>query len=242
MYHPFTIASSLNTAWGIFKRNFVTIIVYSVVTTFIVGILTIIFGVFFTSQNFYADMFVSLLIIVFQSYTTLGLYKLIFTLIDSEFYEFHISQIFPRFTMLVSYIVVWLIFAFLVVNYNYLIKALAPFGILQEVAEFMGVVVVLYLMLRSMFFLSFIADEDSGPLESLKQSFVLTKGNFVNVLLILGIVLLLIAVPAILSQYFILAPVFIIFSYPFVNIFLAVAYRKLIYSHKDVDDLDSETV
>ena len=58
----------------------------------------------------------------------------------------------------------------------------------------------------------------------------------------LGIIILLIAVPAVLSKYILWAPLFIIFSYPFVNIFLMEAYRKLVYSHQDVDDLDTETV
>jgi hypothetical protein len=33
-----------------------------------------------------------------------------------------------------------------------------------------------------------------------------------------------------------------IFVIPFVNILLVVAYRKLVYSHKDVDDDITETV
>ncbi|NNU33951.1 hypothetical protein HK413_06925 [Mucilaginibacter sp. S1162] len=33
----------------------------------------------------------------------------------------------------------------------------------------------------------------------------------------------------------------IIFTYPFVNILLAVTYRKLVYSHQDVDDDIAET-
>jgi len=57
----------------------------------------------------------------------------------------------------------------------------------------------------------------------------------------LGIILLLIALPATLSQKFPIIYVTIIFTYPFVNIILAVTYRKLVYSHQDVDDDIAET-
>jgi hypothetical protein len=242
MYHPFSIAETLATAWSIFKKHFVTIIVYSVVTFFILLILGFILGLLFMSNNYYVDKFVSLVILFFQAYTTLGLYKLIFTLIDSDYYEFHISQIFPRFTMLISYIVVVFIIATIFVTYKFALDHIMLLPLMQDVSIIAGVLAFLYVVLRIMFFNSFIVDEDSGPIESLKQSFELTRGNFLNILAILGISILLIAVPAILAKYFILAPFFIIFSYPFVNIFLAVTYRKLIYSHKDVDELDSETV
>jgi hypothetical protein len=242
MYHPFSIAETFKAAWNIFKRNFVTIIVYSVVTFIVMAILLLILGIFITTDNWYVGMLVSLITLFFQSYTTLGLYKLIFTLIDSDIYEFEIKQIFPRFTMLISFVIVWLLFATILVSYKFILDHVFPNGIVMDIAIIVGALGLLYISLRGMFAPSFIVDDDSGPLESIKQSFALTKGYFLQVLSTLGIMLIFIAVPAILAKYFIIAPLFIIFSYPLVNIFLMVAYRKLVYSHKDVDDLDSETV
>jgi hypothetical protein len=62
-----------------------------------------------------------------------------------------------------------------------------------------------------------------------------------KVLVILAIILLLIGLPAKVSQYYPLVSVAIIFTYPFVNIILAVTYRKLIYSHQDVEEIPVET-
>lgn len=242
MYHPFSIAETMSSAWSILRKNFIPIIVYSVATSFIFGILSLLLGIFFGQENFYIEMLVGLITIFFQSFTTLGLYKLIFTLIDSEFYEFEFSQILPRFTMLINYVAVWFLFATLLVTYKYFVDALDGLVIIQNILIIIGVVALLYALLRCIFFLAFIVDDDSGPIESLKQSIQLTKGYFLKVLGILGIIVLFIGVPAILARFFILAPIFIVFSYPFVNIFLMVAYRKLVYSHKDVDDLDTETV
>ena len=81
-----------------------------------------------------------------------------------------------------------------------------------------------------------------GPIESLIQSFKLTKGYFIKVLMILGIVVLLIAMPGVIAEYFPITSLVIIVTYPFVNIILVVTYRKLIYSHQDVEDDVSETI
>jgi membrane protein implicated in regulation of membrane protease activity len=74
------------------------------------------------------------------------------------------------------------------------------------------------------------------------QSFKLTKGYFIKVVLILLIILILIAIPAYISGFFPLASLLIIVTYPFVSIILAVTYRKLVYSHQDVDDDVSESI
>jgi hypothetical protein len=94
-----------------------------------------------------------------------------------------------------------------------------------------------------MFFITYIVDDKSGGFESLKQSYHLTKGYFFKVLLMLCIILFFIALPAGLSQYPNLGFLWIavLFTYPFVNIILAVTYRKLVYSHQDVDDDIAET-
>ena len=242
MYHPFSIAETLKTAWNIFRRNFITIIVYSVVVFFVIFILGLVLAAIFNSTGYYTDLLVSFIIIVFQAYTTLGLYKLIFTLIDSEFYEFEFSQILPRFTNLVSYLVVEFLFAAIFVAYKLFLDKVVTNEVLNDIFIFLGVIVMLYLVLRVMFFNTFIVDDNSGPFESIKQSVQLTKGYFLKVLSILGVIIVLIAIPAQISQFFPLASLFIIFSYPFVNIILMVTYRKLVYSHQDVDDDVTETI
>ena len=92
-----------------------------------------------------------------------------------------------------------------------------------------------------MFFNTFIVDDHSGPIESLRQSFRLTKGYLLKILLILFIILFLIGLPAQIALYYRLASITLAFTYPFVNIILAVTYRKLVYSHQDVDDNLNET-
>jgi hypothetical protein len=241
MYHPFSVSDTLKTSWYIFKRNFVTIIVFSVISFVLLFLLGLMVELVIAPEAFAGTMMVSFILILTQAYTTLGLYKLIFTLIDSEYYEFEFKQVLPGFKMMISYLAVAFILAFIITNFAILVEYLDNYPLLNDVVKSVGVILALYLFLRIMFFNVFIVDDHSGPIESLKQSFKLTKGYILKVLVILAIILLLIGLPAKASQYYPLVSVLIVFSYPFVNIILAVTYRKLIYSHQDVDDDLTET-
>ncbi|MBV8389180.1 MAG: hypothetical protein JO080_05210 [Mucilaginibacter sp.] len=241
MYHPFSVIDILKTSWYLFKRNFVTIIVFSVISFILLSVLGIIIEVIIAPEAFAGKMVVSFFLILTQAYTTLGLYKLIFTLIDSEYYEFEFKQVLPGFKMMVSYLAVAFILAFGITNFAILVEYLDNYPLLDTTIQVVGVIGALYFFLRIMFFNTFIVDDHSGPIESLKQSFRLTKGYLLKVLVILGIIVLCIGLPAKISQYYPLVSIAIMFTYPFVNIILAVTYRKLVYSHQDVDDDLNET-
>ena len=241
MYHPFSVADTVKAAWNIFRKNFVTIIVYSVISFFLLGVLGLIIGFIYSPEDFWGSMVVTFILVWLQAYTTLGLYKLIFTVIDSEYYDFEFIQVIPKAKMVWSYLAVIFIFAFIVTNLGILIDYFDESPNIQFIIELIAGTGGLFLALRSMFFNTFIVDDASGPIESLKQSFELTRGYLLKVLLILGIIILLIALPAKLSQNYPIVSLTILFTYPFVNIILAVTYRKLVYSHQDVDDDIAET-
>lgn len=241
MYHPFSIVETLKSSWVIFKKNFITIIVYSVIAFFLLGVLGLIIGLIYSPDDFLGSMIVSFILVWLQAYTTLGLYKLIFTVIDSEYYEFEFKQVIPAAKMVWSYLAVVFILAFVVTNVTVLIDYLDGKPLLQNIIDIVSRILGLFLALRLMFFNNFIVDDGSGPIESLKQSFDLTRGYMLKVTVILGIILICIGIPAFLSIYYPVISLAILFTYPFVNILLIVTYRKLIYSHKDVDDNFAET-
>ena len=176
MYHPFSVAETTKTAWDIFKKNFVTIIVYSFISFFLLSVLGVITEYLIAPEAFAGKMVVSAIMIFVQAYTTLGLYKLIFTLIDSEFYEFEFSQVLPAFKMIISYLGVIFLIAFVITTFHFATTGLDGYPITQNVLEDIAVLVALYLALRIMFFITFVVDDHSGAIESLKQSFQLTKG------------------------------------------------------------------
>jgi len=241
MYHPFSVAETTKAAWVIFKKNFVTIIVYSFISFLLLSILGIVVEYVFSTESFAGTTAVSFMMIFVQAYTTLGLYKLIFTVIDSEYYEFEFNQVLPSFKSIISYLIVVFFIAFVVTTFHFTMKGLDEYPNLQTLIEDIAALLALYITLRMMFFITFVVDDESGAFESIRQSFDLTRGYFFKVLTMLVIILVLIALPATLSRYYPFISIAIIFTYPFVNIILAVTYRKLIYSHQDVDDEIAET-
>jgi uncharacterized membrane protein len=148
--------------------------------------------------------------------------------------------------MVFSYLSVWIIIGIItLLNNVFVMDTLAVNNPLAaDIIESVELVIALFLALRCMFFICFIVDDDSSPFESLKQSFYTTKSNMLKILLLLAIILFLIALPVIIANFlkFSIFGIGLILTYPFVNIVLIVAYRKLVYSHIDADDDVSETL
>ncbi|RYE11870.1 MAG: hypothetical protein EOP44_00205 [Sphingobacteriaceae bacterium] len=78
-------------------------------------------------------------------------------------------------------------------------------------------------------------DDNSGPIESLRQSRILTKHHLLHLLALLGIMVLVIA-----SGFFLIGKIVLVL-FPFVNVILIVTYRKLVFSTMDIDDDVAET-
>lgn len=233
MYHPFSVTETLSIAWHILKRNFATIAVYTLLSVLIV------FGTGLLVKFILIDMVIATLSGIFSifliSFIFLGFIKLIFQLIDKEYYEFGFGDIVPTIKMLLSYILLLVIVSTITVFISAGIKTLEE-GLVQSI---LGILSALFFEVFFLFYFPicacFIVDDNSGPFESVMQSFQLIKGNFLKYLLLF----LLIEAMVFVGSITVIGMVFVV---PFVNILLVVAYRKLVYSHMDVDDDITETV
>ena len=237
MYHPFSIAATFKTAWDVTKKNFLTIVVYSAVVTVMLGLVQLFNAILDFSNDPFSEFIVFLALMIIQTYATLGLYKLIFTLIDSEYYEFEFSQLVPTLRMVFSFIAICLLIAFVIVTLNIGIdRGLRDYpDSTTTIVKLLEVMLILYAALRYMFCACFIVDDGSGPIESLRQSRILTKHHLLHLLGLLGIMVLVIALG------FMLIGKVVLILYPFANVVLIVTYRKLIYSNMDIDDDVAET-
>jgi len=237
MYHPFSIAETFKTAWEVTKKNFLTIIIYSAIVTVTVWLVRNISEFVDVSNDDFAGFIVFLVLMIIQTYATLGLYKLIFTLMDNEYYEFEFSQLVPTLRMVFSFIAICLFLAFAIVTLNLAIEqGLQSYPEeVMKIAQVLEVMLILYAALRYMFCACFIVDDNSGPLESLRQSRLLTKNHMLHLLALLGIMVLVIAI-----GFFAIGKAILVL-YPFVNVIVIVTYRKLVFSNMDVDDDVAET-
>jgi hypothetical protein len=233
MYHPFSVSDTLKTTWYLLRKNFAVIAIYSLIGFLAVGVLAFVVYVILADGNIIASIgIVGLLIGV--SFIFLGFIKLLFQLIDREYYDFEFGDVVPKLKMLYSYLLLLIIVSTLSVFITNAVKALDE-GLTQNV---LGIVVGLFFQFFFLFYFPicacFIVDDASGPFESVIQSFQLIRGNFIKYLLLFIIIEALVFVGT-------LTLIGMLFVIPFVNIILVVAYRKLIYSHQDVDDDLAET-
>jgi hypothetical protein len=233
MYHPFSVTETLSITWHILKKNFATIAVYTLVVFVSVG------GFGFLIYDLLNDELLTsigvVLLLIGISFLFLGFIKLIFQLIDKEFYDFGFGDIVPKIKMLVSYLILLVIVSTLAVFMTNAIKYLGD-GIVQNI---LGIGIFIFIQFFFLFYFPicacFIVDDQSGPFESVAQSFNLIKGNFVKYFLLFLLIEALVFIGSITR-------IGMIFVIPFVNMLLVVAYRKLVYSHLDVDDEITETL
>jgi hypothetical protein len=233
MYHTFSVAETIKTAWNILKKNFATISVYSVVAFLIVLVSGFIVYYFFDDGA--AIGFIGFFVLLTEiSFIFLAFVKLVFRLIDKEYYDFEFSEIVPTIKMLASYLALLVLVSTLTVFITHIIESFSHSYTQNVVGVIIGLVVQFFFLFYFPICTCFIVDDGSGPIESVVQSFHLIRGNFLKYFLIFLIIegLIFIGSLTILGMLFVI---------PFVNIVLIATYRKLVYSHLDVDDDIAET-
>jgi hypothetical protein len=258
MVHPFSIVETLKVSWKVLKKNFVTLFIYCIITLVVYGFLKFLPIVLLLSDSKLTQLILFLVQLVIQSYLTLSFYKLILTLMDKEYYEFEFKQIWPSLKMALSFIAIVVAYGLLLVIIFLINKTMQAYDGILLILQVVEMIFILFLLIRSIFCICFIADEDSNPYESLKQSFYITRGNFFNTLFI-GIIIIAIMI-ATLIPIISLVSVFgankdnieflfevsfclwFVIAFPMVQVIIMVTYRKLIYSHLDVDDDITETL
>jgi uncharacterized membrane protein len=233
MYHPFSVTETLRISWSVLKKNFSTIAVYSLLAFLTV----VVFG--FVIYNLLTDSILTsigvVVLLVGISFIFLAFIKLVFQLMDKEYYDFEFGDIIPTIKMLLSYLILLVIVSSLAVFMTNMIKRLEEGMVQNLLGIFVGVFFQFFFLFYFPICTCFIVDDESGPFESVSQSFELIKGNFLKYFLLF----IIIEAMVFLGSVTVIGMLFVI---PFVNIILVVAYRKLIYSHLDVDDDLTETL
>ncbi|GAC1301105.1 MAG: hypothetical protein NVSMB24_03310 [Mucilaginibacter sp.] len=233
MYHPFSVTETLRISWSVLKKNFSTIAVYS-----LLAFLTVVVSGFVIYNLLTDSLLTSIGVVVLLvgiSFIFLAFIKLVFQLMDKEYYDFEFGDIIPTIKMLLSYLILLVIVSSLAVFMTNLIKRLDE-GIVQNLLGiFVGVFFQFFFLFYFPICTCFIVDDESGPFESVSQSFELIKGNFLKYFLLFIIIEAMVFVGSV-------TVIGMLFVIPFVNIILVVAYRKLVYSHLDVDDDLTETL
>ncbi|WP_461451907.1 hypothetical protein [Mucilaginibacter sp.] len=262
MYHPFSVAETIKTAWNVLKKNVIPLAVYAAISLCISEVVDLFKPLIF-SDNGPLSLFITVIIVmIIQSYLALSFYKLILRLMDKEYYEFEFRDIIPSFKMTFNFVVIAFAYSVLIailLFINVTIEhVIDQYAIILNMFYVLESIFILYLLLRSIFCICFIVDNDSTPFESLRQSFSATQDNFWKIFAMFFIILAYMIVAIIpiflvviisgvddensfLVQKLMFYSWFIL-TFPAVQVLIMVTYRKLVYSHLDVDDDISETI
>lgn len=233
MYHPFSVADTIKTSWYLVRKNFALISVYS-----LIGFISILASVGIIYLFFWTSVFVisvaSIFFLMLLSAVILGFIKLIFQMIDKEYYDFDFADIVPKWKMIFSYLFLFLVIYTISFFLSHAIEQLQEGWPKYLLGIFVGGFFQFFLIFYFPICACFIVDDYSGPFESIAQSIKLIRGNFLRYFLLFIIIEAMVFVG-------LFTIIGMLFAVPFSYIILVVAYRKLIYSHQDVDDDLAET-
>jgi hypothetical protein len=258
MYHPFSIAETIKAAWNVIKKNYVSLIVFTIITFVCNAVIQSVNEFFVDDGVSVAAAIIRLVIMLFEAYITLTFYRLLLTLIDKQYYEFSFGDIWPTFRMAINAVAIGVIIIVVAGTVlfieNHLGLGKKTLLIVINAEE----ILVLYISIRLIFCLCFVVDDDSGPIESLRQSLRITRNNFFKLLALILIVFVFVAVLLLVINAFITlfveqgspvedliiklsAIVWFAIAFPTTQVMIITTYRKLVYSTKDIDDDIAET-
>ncbi|TAE39582.1 MAG: hypothetical protein EAY66_02600 [Sphingobacteriales bacterium] len=239
MENSFSVKEVLQTAWHITRNNLLVLLGYSAVASLITFLLVPIAYFYIVSSNNTLLIFIGLpILLIITSFLTLGFYKLVFKIIDSEVDDFDFKSIVPSWKNVSSFISLWLMYATFIFILKLIYTKLLNINAFQLFVEtvknnpyligvlsFVAFIIFILTIMRFMFFPCFIIDDDSTSFHSLSQSRELTYGNITRIVTVLLLVIGFIVLG------FRALGVGIIVTYPFANVILVVTYRKLVYSY-----------
>lgn len=236
-----SVGEVLADAWALAKKNIWILIGFTAVQFLFIFIITAVMTAFFGSTSPAGVLTQNILLSLFDAFFTVAFYQVFFKLIDDpnepEFPDF-VPNLMKALNFVLVKLILGLIMVFLIaiISSIYFINKpdidtsnpwswdLVPVFILIAIP-------IIYFTIRLCFVVCFIVDQDSGSSESISQSWTLTKGHF-------GFILLLFLI--MLGLNFLGAMAFLIgllFTVPFSSLILIIAYRHLVNSYTDEEEI-----
>ena len=122
MYNPFSVSDTLKTAWYLLRKNFSVISIFALLG--FLGVVALAFIIYVFLNGNLATSIGIVVLLIGVSFIFLGFVKLIFQLIDKEYYDFEFSDIVPTIRMQYSYLLLLIMVSTLSVLLTNAIKAL----------------------------------------------------------------------------------------------------------------------
>lgn len=241
MDRAISVSDVLADAWDLAKRNFWILIGFTAVQFVIIFIITALLAAVFGGASGAGVLIQNVLLSLFDAFFTVAFYQVFFKLIDEpgdpDFPDF-VPNLVKALNFLIVKLIIGLVLVFLIAiissvyfinspdidTSNPLSWSLLPVFILIAIP-------IIFFTIRLCFVVCFIVDQDSGSSESISQSWTLTQGHF---WFIFTLFLIMLALNILGAMAFLLG---LLFTVPFSSIILIIAYRHMVNSYTDEEEI-----
>lgn len=230
----------LKDAWELAKKNIWILLGFTVVQfvfIFTVTLLTGLIGGISGGGVLIQNVVLSL----FDAFFTVAFYQVFFKLIDEDT-DPEFPDFIPNLVKAVNFLVVKLIIGLVMVFFIAMISSVYFYNkpdidtsnpLSWDMLPVFALIAIpmIFLTIRLCFVVCFIVDQESGSSESITQSWAITKGHFWLITLLF---LVMLGLNILGAMAFLLG---LLFTIPFSSLILIIAYRHLVNSYTDEEEI-----
>lgn len=241
MNKPFSVNEIMSEAWNFAKKNIWILLGFTAVQFVVIIMITTFLSGIFGGESTTAVLLQNLTLSLFDAFFTVAFYQVIFKQIDEEG-EAQFPDFVPNLMKALNFLLVKLIIGIVLV---FLIGVISSVYFMNtpdiETTDVLSgkmlpvflliAIPVTYFTIRLCFVVCFIVDQESGASESISQSWTLTKGHFWFIFVLFLIILALNILGAMALF------IGLLFTVPFSSLILIIAYRTMVNSYADEEDI-----
>ncbi|HUH33481.1 MAG TPA: DUF975 family protein [Daejeonella sp.] len=241
MNKPFSVNEIMSEAWNFAKKNIWILLGFTAVQFVVIIMITTLLTGVFGGESTTAVLVQNLTLSLFDAFFTVAFYQVIFKQIDDEgepeFPDF-VPNLMKALNFLLVKLIIGIILVFLigVISSIYFMNTpdIETTDVLSNkmLPVFLLIAIpVTYFTIRLCFVVCFIVDQESGASESISQSWTLTKGHFWFIFVLFLIILALNILGAMALF------IGLLFTVPFSSLILIIAYRTMVNSYADEEEI-----
>lgn len=235
-----SVSEILNDAWELAKKNIWILVGFTVVQFVFIFLVTILTGLI-GGVSGAGVLIQNVVLSLFDAFFTVAFYQVFFKLIDEDT-DPEFPDFIPNLVKAVNFLVVKLIIGLVMVFFIAMISSVYFFNktdidtsnpLSWDMLPVFGLIAIplIFLTIRLCFVVCFIVDQESGSSESITQSWAITKGHF---WLIAMLFLVMLGLNILGAMAFLIG---LLFTVPFSSLILIIAYRHLVNSYTDEEEI-----
>lgn len=230
----------LKDAWELAKKNIWILLGFTVVQFVFIFIVTLLTGLIGGISGG-GVLIQNIVLSLFDAFFTVAFYQVFFKLIDEDT-DPEFPDFIPNLVKAVNFLVVKLIIGLIMVFLIAMISSVYFYNkpdidtsnpLSWDMLPVFALIAIpmIFLTIRLCFVVCFIVDQESGSSESITQSWAITKGHFWLIALLF---LVMLGLNILGAMAFLLG---LLFTVPFSSLILIIAYRHLVNSYTDEEEI-----